>query len=190
MFLQVSVCLGGVSVSVQGGSLSRGVSVQRGLCPRGSLLQTPPRTVTSGRYASYWNAFLFDLMSETIIFAFTRSASHLVCGRAIFIWEEQFMLPTIIPADPWKTVSTYAHSITGSFQLRRYLFIIMAYLHCRIRTPKPNGYIELNRSFHTARSQIKILILTANYRSGIGIQVLTPVRLPQCIWAIKFSTSK
>ena len=63
-----------------GGSLSRGVSVsgvtvQRGLCsaggslPRGplsgeslfsgDLCRGDPRTVKSRRYASYWNAFLF-----------------------------------------------------------------------------------------------------------------------------------
>ena len=41
------LCPGGVSVP--GGSLSGGVSV-RGACS--------PRTVMSGRYASYWNAFL------------------------------------------------------------------------------------------------------------------------------------
>ena len=66
-------------VSVQGGlsrglclgeSLSRGVSVQRHLCTEGSLyrgvsvsktpLDRDPHTVTSGRYESYWNAFLFS----------------------------------------------------------------------------------------------------------------------------------
>ena len=86
MFSQVSVCQQGVSVSVQGGlhprgPLSRRVSVQEGslsrrslcpgglcpwggslsggLCPGGSVTKTPPRTVMSGRYTSYWNAFLF-----------------------------------------------------------------------------------------------------------------------------------
>ena len=49
-------------VSVQGGlclggSLSRG-SLSGGLCPGGSQSGRPPRTVTSGRYVSYWNAFL------------------------------------------------------------------------------------------------------------------------------------
>ena len=43
---------GGFSVSVGGGSLSRGFSVQ------GSLCQGDPRRVTCGRYASYCNAFL------------------------------------------------------------------------------------------------------------------------------------
>ena len=67
-----------------GGSLSRGVSVQGGLCPGGLCLgglcprglrpgwslsggslsreglcqEDPPHTVTCGRCASYWNAFL------------------------------------------------------------------------------------------------------------------------------------
>ena len=46
-------------VSVQGeGSLSRGGLCQGGLCP-GSLCQGDPRTVKSGRYASYWIAFLY-----------------------------------------------------------------------------------------------------------------------------------
>ena len=61
------LCQGGVSV--QGGSLSRGVLVQggslsrEGLCPDevsvqgGSLSGRPPRMVTCGRYAFYWNAF-------------------------------------------------------------------------------------------------------------------------------------
>ena len=46
------------------GSLSRGrgVSVQRVLCPGGSLSMVSvggdPHAVTCGRYASYWNAFL------------------------------------------------------------------------------------------------------------------------------------
>ena len=34
---------------------------------------------------------------------------------------------------------------------------------------KPNGYILLRRTFHTAQSQIQIPILTANYSNGIGI---------------------
>ena len=52
-----------------GGSLSKGVSVQGCLCPgvslsrgvsvQGGLCQGNPRMVTRGRYASYWNAFLF-----------------------------------------------------------------------------------------------------------------------------------
>ena len=50
---------------------------------------------------------------------------------------------------------------------------------------KPNGYIELCRSFHTAMSQIQIPILTTNYRNGIGIRTHTRVRLPQCKWAIR-----
>ena len=37
---------------------------------------------------------------------------------------------------------------------------------------KPNGYIALYRSFHTA--QIQIPILTANYRNGIKIRVHEP----------------
>ena len=67
-----SLCLGGLcpgglywGVSVQGSlsgeSVSRWVSVQGGVC-LGCLCQgdpSPASTVTCGRYASYWNAFLF-----------------------------------------------------------------------------------------------------------------------------------
>ena len=41
-------------MSGQGGSLSWGVSVQGA----GGLSGRSPHTVKSGRYASYWNAFL------------------------------------------------------------------------------------------------------------------------------------
>ena len=49
---------------------------------------------------------------------------------------------------------------------------------------KSNAYIVLCRSFHTARSQIHIPILTVCYRNGIGIWVRNRVRLPQCKRAI------
>ena len=59
------LCLRGVSVwggSLFGGSLSGG-SLSRG---RVSVREIPrtetPRTVTSGRYASYWNAFLLKII--------------------------------------------------------------------------------------------------------------------------------
>ena len=50
------LCPGGLC---PGGSLSRGrVGVKGGLCP-GGLCQINPHSINSGRYASYWNAFLF-----------------------------------------------------------------------------------------------------------------------------------
>ena len=54
-------------VSVQGdlypgGSLSRGVSVQR-VSVSTFLSRETPRTVARGRYASYWNTFLLSLNS-------------------------------------------------------------------------------------------------------------------------------
>ena len=63
------LCLWGVSVqgrfclgvSVQGG-LCRGGSQSRGVSVQGGSVRSvteSPRTVTSGRYASYWNAFLY-----------------------------------------------------------------------------------------------------------------------------------
>ena len=65
--LSRSVCVQGGSLS--GGSLSgrvpvQGVSVWESLCPGGvclrgvSVREPPLRTVTSGQYESYWNAFL------------------------------------------------------------------------------------------------------------------------------------
>ena len=50
----VSVCPGGISIP--GGLCPQGVSVQGG-----SLSWRPPGMVTSGRSASYWNAFLLNL---------------------------------------------------------------------------------------------------------------------------------
>ena len=71
------VCLGGSLSrgSVLGGSLSRGslsgrVSVRGGggFCPVGSLSRRLPHTVTSGRYASYWNVFLLSFISMSDFF--------------------------------------------------------------------------------------------------------------------------
>ena len=67
------LCLGSLSraISVWVGGLCLGVSVwgslSRGVCPgeslsgrgRGVSVRETPRMVTNGRYASYWNAFLF-----------------------------------------------------------------------------------------------------------------------------------
>ena len=50
-------CPGGVSV--QGRSLSTRCLCLRGVFVQGGLCQGDPHTVKSGRYASYWNAFLF-----------------------------------------------------------------------------------------------------------------------------------
>ena len=60
----------------------------------------------------------------------------------------------------------------------------MTYLHCqiwtqiqtRIWTPNPMATLYYAEVF-TARSQIRNLILTANYRNGLGIRVRTRVRL-------------
>ena len=72
MFLHLSVILftgGSLSreVSVQGGSLSRGVLCQGGVSVQGvSVRETPPHIQwTSGQYASYWNAFLFSVLSKS-----------------------------------------------------------------------------------------------------------------------------
>ena len=65
---RVGFCPGGVplsiGISVQGGLcpggvyIQEGISVHGGSLSRGSVMETTPVTVTCGRYASYWNAFL------------------------------------------------------------------------------------------------------------------------------------
>ena len=42
-----------------------GISVKGDLCP-GGLCQGDPCTATCGRYASYWNAFLFLILKRRI----------------------------------------------------------------------------------------------------------------------------
>ena len=70
------LCLGSLSRGVSAKeSLFRGVSVQGGLCSGVSLSRETPRTVTGGRYASYWNAFLFTLFCCSI------------CPGCITIWS-------------------------------------------------------------------------------------------------------
>ena len=67
MSSQVSVCSqrGGVSVSVSGGSPSRGVSVQGVSVQGGSLSRRGSLSrVTSGRYVSYWNACLLPAATK------------------------------------------------------------------------------------------------------------------------------
>ena len=55
----VTSCLAGGSLYVTS-CLARGGSLSGGVCPggRGSLSGRSPYTIKSGRYASYWNAFL------------------------------------------------------------------------------------------------------------------------------------
>ena len=66
-----------------------------GLCPGGQRpisRQRPPRTVKSGRYASYWNAFLFTCCKESpgrylpaclIAHTGTRSVTSPLAARSI-----------------------------------------------------------------------------------------------------------
>ena len=55
------------------GGLPGGVSVQGGLCQGETPPTETPHTVTSGRYESYWNAFLFNnifiLLGFLVLFA-------------------------------------------------------------------------------------------------------------------------
>ena len=100
--------------SVQGGSLSRRSlwlsrgslslsrdflclcswgSLSRGLCPDGSLSggfpQTdPPCTVTSGQYASYWNAFLFLCSFQQKV---CRIISWCPPGLAQLLWKKTWI---------------------------------------------------------------------------------------------------
>ena len=95
-----------------GWSLSRGVYIQGGLCPirdlcpGGSLswgslsrvtsVRETPRMVKSGRYASYWNAFLFCRCSHTSI---CRSISNHQLRFKIFIFTSDIWGFHILP-DP------------------------------------------------------------------------------------------
>ena len=70
MFLQACVILftGGVPGPLGGGVWSRGVPGPRGTCSGGMpssggcLMETPQNGYCCGRYASYWNAFLLNLI--------------------------------------------------------------------------------------------------------------------------------
>ena len=94
MFLHLSVILftegsqslsWGVSIP-SGGSLSWGLHPGgslswRGLCPGGLLSWRPPHTVMSGRYASYWNAFLFGIYLSfpiVVIYSSTYYSVHFI----------------------------------------------------------------------------------------------------------------
>ena len=92
MFSQVFVCTRGGSLS--GGSLSSWSLSGGGICPgwgvsvqvggslsKGVLCQGYPRTVTSGWYASYWNAFL--LSRPFISCCFFEDASPFLWGPLI-----------------------------------------------------------------------------------------------------------
>ena len=57
------VCEGNVFTGVCLSTGRGGVSVQGEFLFRGGLCQGDPRTVTCGRYASYWNAFLLSIFS-------------------------------------------------------------------------------------------------------------------------------
>ena len=83
-----------LGVSVQGayvlGVSVQGVSVQVGLRPGGVLVQRvslrdlpdrPLCTVKSGRYASYWNAFLFLLSLELVQLYVLLSFRSQTCGN-------------------------------------------------------------------------------------------------------------
>ena len=94
--VQGGLCPGGLC---PGGSLSRGISVQGGLfpgglCPAGWSLsrgvvsvRETSCTVTSGRYASYWNAFLlliYSARSLVCLFCYYISADE--AGRLLCVW--------------------------------------------------------------------------------------------------------
>ena len=151
MFLHESVILftGGVSVSVLGGSLSRGVSVPGGLhpwgvsvlgglcpgevsvwgglcpggvCPGGGVCHGDPCTVMSERYASYWNAFL-------LLFVYYTNGS---------------------PSDCWADQSVSAKSMSCMLTLKNSSWVeLRSYLHLFVQTVKVNNgfYITIMVTF-------------------------------------------
>ena len=70
MFSQVFVCPRGGGGFCPGGSLSEGSlsrgrgSLSGGSLSRGVSVRETPHTETSGRYASYWHAFLFFKLNQ------------------------------------------------------------------------------------------------------------------------------
>ena len=90
------LCPGGVSVwglcpgvSVQEGSLSKGslcpggVSFQGESLSRGVSVRETPHTVTYGRYASYWNAFLFlDWYEKVVLIPMVEYMGFYIFGNA------------------------------------------------------------------------------------------------------------
>ena len=119
MFL-LGVSISGLIFLLVGGrrSLSRGISVWGDVCPRGSC-QGNPRTVTSERYASYWNAFLFEecfvlrFYSMNVVNNFKNSVKqhNVTVGRnrqsfkINHHWLSQYFVSS--------TISIPAHSTTG-----------------------------------------------------------------------------
>ena len=104
-YTRVSFCSQGGSlfqhapqVTWPGGSLSGGVLCPvGGLCPGGSLsgwrslsggvsVRETPRMVMSGRYASYWNAFLFKYKGTSPSFLETTDTGAIVFGRLISLF--------------------------------------------------------------------------------------------------------
>ena len=159
MFLHVSVILftgGGLGLcpweSPSWGSLSHGVSVLGGLCPRWSLsgglcsggslsgglcsgrclsrgvsvrgvsVMETPRTVMSRRYASYWNAFL-------LLFVYYTNDS---------------------PSDCWADESVSAKSMSCMLTLKNSRWVeLRSYLHLFVQTVKFNNgcYITIMVTF-------------------------------------------
>ena len=87
MFLHLSVILFTGRVSVQGVSLSRGVSIQGGLCPVGLCQGDTPHhhMVMCGRYVSYWNPFLLILLSLINEYACDSVHRESLCSRSVSV---------------------------------------------------------------------------------------------------------
>ena len=136
----------GVSIpgrSLSGGSLPQGVSVWGDLCPGwvsvqgslcpggvcpggslsgGCLSWRHPRTVMSGRYASYWNAFL-------LLFVYYTNGS---------------------PSDCWADQSVSAKSMSCMLTLKNSRWVeLRSYLHLFVQTVKVNNgfYITIMVTF-------------------------------------------
>ena len=102
VFTGVCLSTGGMGLgegSLSRGSLWPGVSVQGpgGLCPGHSLSERPPsHTVKSGRYASYWNAFLYPLqtvaeVSRTVTLSF-KDEWHVIWDRTAILSSERALI--------------------------------------------------------------------------------------------------
>ena len=122
------VSVQGRRVSVQGslsrrwGSLSKGESLSSGvlcLCPEGGLclgglclgglcpgesVRETPRTVKSGQYASYWNAFLFYFVPSWQLDLCSGSGSR-VGLQSINSWKDTLENSLVFQRIAWKMTS-------------------------------------------------------------------------------------
>ena len=91
IFLHLSVILFTGGVPARGVPASRGCACSWGdACSRsGCLVETPPDGYCCGRYASYWNAFLFFLL---VFFLENVARQSYMCELSLTFFFDQFLI--------------------------------------------------------------------------------------------------